>query len=51
MRECVAASDPEGAKMVPMHSRIDAMLLQGYLALVHLVLKGLRFKSNTVLST
>ena len=51
MRECVAASDPESGKMVPMHSRIDAMLLQGYQALVHLVLKGLRLKSNTVLST
>ena len=39
----MAASDPEGARMVPMHSKIDTMLL--YLACVNLVLKGLSFES------
>ena len=39
----MATSDPEGARMVPMHSKIDTMLL--YLACVNLVLKGLSFES------
>ena len=43
LHKILAASDPDGARMVPMHSKIDTMLL--YLACVNLVLKGLSFES------